>query len=80
MPHRYSRRRWPIKFTKAVLAAVLLGGVALTLGALVVFIAFARNLPNPSNLEDRTITESTKFTTAPARSFSTISTARNGAP
>ena len=61
MPHRYSRRRWPIKFTKAVLAAVLLGGVALTLGALVVFIAFARNLPNPSNLEDRTITESTKI-------------------
>ncbi|MBI2466021.1 MAG: penicillin-binding protein, partial [Candidatus Sungbacteria bacterium] len=61
MPHRYKGGRWPLKFTKIVLILVLLGGAALTLAALAVFIVFARNLPNPSNLEDRTVTESTKI-------------------
>ncbi|MBI4118775.1 MAG: transglycosylase domain-containing protein [Parcubacteria group bacterium] len=61
MPHRHKGGRWPLKFTKVVLVLVLFGGAALTLSALAVFIVFARNLPDPSNLEDRTVTESTKI-------------------
>ena len=61
MPHRYRSRRLPLKLIQIILALVLVGGSALALGLLVVFVFFARDLPNPSNLEDRTVTESTKI-------------------
>ena len=40
---------------------LLLVALAGVLGLLLIFVVFARHLPDPSNLEDRTITQSTKI-------------------
>ncbi|MEK7501274.1 MAG: PBP1A family penicillin-binding protein [Patescibacteria group bacterium] len=50
--------RGALKFIVWLVVVLALLGLAATLG---VFIFFSRNLPNPSNLEDRSITQSTKI-------------------
>ncbi len=47
-----------LKFIIGLVLVLALGGLAATLA---VFIVFSRNLPDPSNLEDRSITQSTKI-------------------
>ncbi|MEK7174729.1 MAG: PBP1A family penicillin-binding protein [Patescibacteria group bacterium] len=61
MPIRRFYRPKNFRPVKPILWFLFLLAVVGLFSVLAVFVIFARNLPNPSNLEDRTITESTKI-------------------
>ena len=61
MPHREFHRRKTYKLIRFFIGVVIILVIFGLAGVFTVFIIFGRNLPDPSNLEDRTITESTKI-------------------
>ncbi len=61
MPHREFYRKRGFKIFKFLLGLALVAAIVGLFGALVVFVVFSRNLPDPSNIEDRSVTESTKI-------------------
>lgn len=61
MPIRRFYHKRGFKFLKFLFISIISLVAIGILGLLLVFVIFARNLPNPSNLEDRSITESTKI-------------------
>lgn len=61
MPIRKFYHHRSFKFLKGLFGFLLIAAVGCFLVLAVVFIFFSRDLPDPSNLEDRAITESTKI-------------------
>ncbi len=61
MPHREFHRKKSFKILRFLVGLILTVVVLGLAGIFAVFIIFGKNLPDPSNLEDRAITESTKI-------------------
>lgn len=61
MPQREFHRKKSFKILRFLVGLILTVVVLGLAGIFAVFVIFGKNLPDPSNLEDRTITESTKI-------------------